>query len=196
MPHDASLCHGPKSALRSRVFRTFQPSSASLSPQTSSLAVPGPANVAPREKQIAFRCSFLLVLLLAPLACLSGCCLMTDGATRLAGEIGDASERLHHSSAASLEMKHRPFPWPDGPKGPYEIVLQRSLEHPRSGGALLVGDSDSRGYKNLGYNWGTTYHLRFVRVPRELSIRKKSGETTIVVLERRADGAVEVTNLR
>jgi len=139
--------------------------------------------------------TLLIAMLLAPLACLSGCCLMTDGATRLAGEIGDASERLHHSSAASLEMKHRPFPWPDGVKGPYEIVLQRSLEHPR-GGALLVGDLDSRGYKNWGYNWGTTSHLLYVRVPRELSIRKKAGETTIVVLERRADGAVEVTDLR
>jgi hypothetical protein len=137
-----------------------------------------------------------IALLLALLACLSGCCLMTDGATRLAGEIGDASERLRHSSAASLEMKHRPFPWPDGVKGPYEIVLRRSLEHPRSSGALLVGDLDSRGYKNWGYNWSTTYHLNFVRVPRELSIRKKAGETTIVVLERRADGAVEVTDLR
>ena len=136
-----------------------------------------------------------IALLPASLACLSGCGLMTDGATRLAGKIGGASERLRHDSAASFEMKHRPFPWPDGVKGPYEIVLQRSLEHPRSGGALLVGDLDSRGYKNRGYNWATTYHLRHVRVPRELSIRKKAGETTIVVLERRADGAVEVTRL-
>ena len=138
----------------------------------------------------------LFALLLSPLACLSGCCLITDGATRLAGEIGNASQRLQHSAATTLEMKHQPSPWPDGVKGPYEIVLQRSLEHPRSGGALLVGDLDSKGYKNLGYNWGTTYHLRFVRVPRELSIRKKAGETTTVLLERRADGAINVTDLR
>ena len=57
MAHAASPCHGPKSAVGSRVFRAFDLSalefhsaSAPPSPQTSSLPVP--ADGATREKQI------------------------------------------------------------------------------------------------------------------------------------------------
>ena len=136
-------------------------------------------------------------LLLAALAGLSCCGLpLTDGATRLAGEIRGAAKRLRDSSENRLEMKHRPLSWPDGVKGRYEIVFQASLDHPRSGGSLLVGDLDSSGYRKWGYNWSTTYHLNFVRVPRELRIRKNAGEAVVVVLERRADGTVDVTDLK
>lgn len=142
--------------------------------------------------------SFLtILLLLAALVCLPGCGLpLTDGATRLASEIGNAAEKLQQSHATSLEMKHRPVSFPEGVTGRYEIVLQASLDHPRSGGALLVGDLDSHNYQNWGYNWSTTSHLNYVRVPRELRIRKNAGEVTVVVLELRSDGAVEVTDLR
>lgn len=93
-------------------------------------------------------------------------------------------------------MKHRPVAYPDGVKGRYEIVLQASLDHPRSGGSLLVGDLDSHDYQNRGYNWSTSSHLEHVRVPQELRIQKKAGESTVIVLERSADGAIDVTGLR
>ncbi len=121
---------------------------------------------------------------------------LTDGATRLAGEIGDASQQLRQNPRSSLELNHRPLSRPEGVTGAYEIVLQSSADFPRSGGSLLVGDLDSPNYKRWGYNWSTTWHLRHVRVPRELSIRKQAGQTTEVVLDRRADGSVEVTALR
>jgi hypothetical protein len=136
-----------------------------------------------------------LGLLLACFA-VSGCSLfLTDGATRLAGEIGRAADQLRQSSATSLETQHRPVRFPDGVKGRYEIILQASINRPR-GGALLVGDLDSRGYQNWGYNWGTTFHLRQVRVPVELSIRKDAHQTTTIVLTRAPDGVIEVTALR
>jgi len=136
-------------------------------------------------------------LLLAAFGWLSICEIpFTDGATRLAGEIGNSVARLHQSSAPSLEMKHRPKPIPYGVKGRYEIVMQSSLGSPGTCGSLLVGDLDSHNYQNWGYNWATTSHLNYVRVPRELRIRKNAGEVTVVVLERRVDGSVEVTDLR
>ena len=121
---------------------------------------------------------------------------LTDGATRLAAEIGDASQELRKSPQASLELNHRPLSHPEGVTGAYEIVLQSSVDFPRSGGSLLVGDLDSRGYRNWGYNWSTTSHLNHVQVPEPLAIRKQAGQSTVLVLERRADGSVDVTALR
>lgn len=145
------------------------------------------------------RLRLLRVFLLGVLASLTGCGLplpLTDGATRLAEEIGYAAKRLRHSPSTSIEIEHSPYPFPEGVKGRYEIRFQESLHHPGSGGSLLVSDLDSRGHKLHGYNWSTTYHLNYVRVPGKLSIRKQAGEATVVVLERRPDGAIEVTALR
>ena len=64
------------------------------------------------------------------------------------------------------------------------------------GGADFLKEHLSRDYKNHGYNWGTTYHLNYVRVPRELSVSKNAGESVVIVLERGPDGKVDVTGLR
>jgi len=61
---------------------------------------------------------------------LSGCFLLTDGATRLAGALGDAAERLRASKQERLEFSFIPDGRPDGVRGRYEIVLQESLNHP------------------------------------------------------------------
>ena len=128
---------------------------------------------------------------------LSACGLpFTDGATRLASDIGDASQQLRQTPQSSLELTHRPLSRPEGVTGPYEIELQSSADFPRSGGSLLVSDLDSPGHPKWGYNWSTTWHLRHVQVPKPLTIRKQAGESTVLVLDRRADGSVEVTALR
>jgi len=128
---------------------------------------------------------------------LSACGLpFTDGATRLASDIGDASQQLRQSPQSSLELSHRPLSRPEGVTGSYEIELQSSADFPRSCGSLLVSDLDSPGYRKWGYNWSTTWHLRHVHVPKPLVIRKQAGESTVLVLDRRADGSVEVTALR
>ena len=84
---------------------------------------------------------------------------------------------------------------PDGVKGPYEIMLQHSLEHPNKGGTLVVADVDDKGSWVQGSIWSTSYHLNFVRVPRELLIRKAIHVPTVVVLHKVGD-AVEVEALR
>jgi len=56
--------------------------------------------------------------------------LLTDGATRLAGALGDAAERLRASKQERLEFSFIPDGRPDGVRGRYEIVLQESLNHP------------------------------------------------------------------
>lgn len=128
---------------------------------------------------------------------LSACGLpLTDGATRLASDIGDAAQQLRKSPQSSLELSHRPLSRPEGVTGPYEIVLQSSADFPRSGGSLLVSNLDSPGYRKWGYNWSTTSHLNHVEVPKPLAIRKPAGQSTVLVLDRRADGTVEVTALR
>ena len=126
---------------------------------------------------------------------LAGCFMLTDGATRLAGALGDAAGRLRASSEQRLEFGYIPDGRPDGVRGRYEIVLQESTNHPRQGGALLVGDLDSQAYALHGYNWSTTSHLRHVAVPATLTIRKPAGEPTIFVLQKRGD-AIDVVELR
>lgn len=128
---------------------------------------------------------------------LSACGLpFTDGATHLASDLGDASQQLRQTPQSSLELSHRPLSRPEGVKGPYEIVLQSSADFPRSGGSLLVNDLNSPGYRQWGYSWSTTSHLRHVEVPKPLAIRKPAGECTVLILDRRADGTIEVTALR
>lgn len=126
---------------------------------------------------------------------LSGCFLLTDGATRLAGALGGAAEWLHTSNQEQAELTFLPDGRPDGVRGRYEIVLQESLNHPQSGGAMLVGDLDSQGYALHGYNWSTTSHLRHVRVPQTLRIQKPAGEPTVFVL-RKSGQTIDVVELR
>jgi hypothetical protein len=146
---------------------------------------------------ISLRQLFARIALLLAVACLSGCGLpLTDGATRLAGDIGDAAKKLRESRAPRIEIQHKPIARPEGVKGRYEVVMQPSLNHPRSGGSLLVRDLDSPEYKNHGYNWSTSSHLNFVRVPRELRVTKSAGEPIVIVLERGPDGTVDATGLR
>ena len=128
-------------------------------------------------KKTALRMAATAVLPLLP-----GCQVLTDGATRLAFDLEANSSALRRSGSDARSFTHQPVRWPDGVTGDYEVVLQESLHHPGAGGSLLVGDLGSRNYSNWGYNWSTTYHLHFVRVPKPLSIRKAKGELVTVDL--------------
>jgi hypothetical protein len=131
-----------------------------------------------------------MALILAA-ACLTSCGMpLTDGATRLAGDISAGARKLSASKDARLEIKHKPVAKPDGVKGSYEVELQSSLHHPQSGGTLSITDLKSRDAS------GTTSHLNYVRVPRELSVTKNAGESVVIILERASDGKVDVTGLR
>lgn len=126
---------------------------------------------------------------------LSSCAPFTDGATRLAYDIEKGAHKLRELNQESLEITHKPRSIPDGVKGPYQIELQGSLEHPSKGGSLLVGDLESHNFANWGYNWSTTYHLNFVRVPKYLMIRKAKAEPAILLLQKAGD-SIDVVSIR
>jgi hypothetical protein len=130
----------------------------------------------------------------APLS-LSGCQLLTDGATRLAYDVESASRTLRRSEAKALSLTHRPISWPGGVTGPYQVVVEESPDSLASGSSILVGDLNSRNYGLWGYNWSTSYHRNFVRVPHTLRIRKPAGAPLGVRLHKNGP-RIEVISLQ
>jgi|LauGreDrversion4_2_1035121.scaffolds.fasta_scaffold311794_3 hypothetical protein len=122
----------------------------------------------------AFLC--LLLLVVTP-----GCDFLTDAATRAAFEIEAATHEMRRQGLASYEFTHIPKTWPEGVDGPWELVIHESSQ---------IG----QGGLGLG-RYGTSYHTRFVRVPRTLRIAKQAGEGCVIVLRRNGD-AIELVGLR
>ena len=123
----------------------------------------------------AFLC--LLLLVVTP-----GCDFLTDAATRAAYEIEAATHEMRRQGLASYEFTHVPKAWPEGVDGPWELVIHESTGQIGQGGL------------GLG-RYGTSYHNRFVRVPRTLRVTKQAGEGCVIVLRRNGD-AIEVVGLR
>ena len=126
---------------------------------------------------------------------LTGCHPITDGSTRLAGEIKEGASKLRDSNQDRLTIVHRPRSMPEGIDGAYEILLQSSVEYPTKGAALAIFGLDDHGTKIRGRAWSTSYHQNFVSVPKELRIRKAKGASTIIQLHKVGD-AIEVEALR
>jgi hypothetical protein len=119
----------------------------------------------------------LLLILVTP-----GCDFLTDAATRAAYEIRDATYVMRLKGLDTYELTHVPKAEPEGVRGPWELLIQESGDLPGQG-ALCLG------------RYATSYHNRFVRVPRTLSITRKAGEGCVIVLRRNGD-AIEVVGLR
>jgi len=115
--------------------------------------------------------------------------LTTDAATRLAYDLEAASQRLRAQSASELVLDHKPESSPEGCKGDYTVTLQ-------AGGAILVGCLGDHNYTSLGYSYSTTYHRRFVRVPRELRVAHWHGETTRIILRKVTGNDIAVVALQ
>jgi hypothetical protein len=138
-----------------------------------------------------------IIAFLAVLAFLSGCNITTDAATRLAYDLEAGADRLIKSGKNELEVEHRPRSSPNGISGDYTILLQ-AVQRDRLSGTLAVGSVGGKRY-------GTSYHLNFMTVPKELSIRKAKGNPTYILLrktgvpndaELRGAKAVEVVSIR
>lgn len=125
------------------------------------------------------------VITAALLLLLSSCAdFLTDGATRVAYELEQASAKLPAKNHARYVMQHLPKPRPEGCEGAYRLQL--------SADSLLgIWCFDSRSGAVTGSHT-TTYHLRFVQVPRTWIVDKRSGEQTIITLERQTGRAVVV----
>lgn len=92
-----------------------------------------------------------------------------------------AVSQAWHESAASELLSGR---WC---QADYTVTLQESLQHPSSGGSLLIGCKGEPNFQAVGYSYSTTYHLNAVRVPTELSADKRAGAPLRVTLRKQGD---------
>lgn len=116
-------------------------------------------------KDIAFSLAAFCVSL-----SMQSCILLTDASTRLAYDIRSAALELESSDLEKLEIEHKPKSWPSGVDGDFTIVIQTTDTTIKPNGALAVG------------KYATTYHRRFVKVPKTFQITKKEGESVFLLL--------------
>jgi len=118
------------------------------------------------------------------LAFVSAC---SDGATRIAHDIESAAGALRRSGEARHSITHTPRSFPDGCSGAYTVQL--------SANSTLVVWCKRSGSGAITSSHATTYHLRFVKVPRTFKVDKAPGVPTIIELARENSGVV-VTDVR
>ncbi len=138
------------------------------------------------------------IAIIAGLTFLSACNPVTDAATRLAHDLEAGAKELAKSGKNELEVEHRPVSSPEGISGDYTVLLQAVQSSSPASGTLAV---EAVG----GKRYGTSYHLNFVTVPKELNIRKARGGTTYLLLRKtgvhddgnlRGSKAIEVISIR
>lgn len=112
-------------------------------------------------------CACILILFV-----LSGCILITDASTRLAYDIRDAALKLESSQESEIEITHAPLAWPDGIDSDYRVLIQTTESTTKPSGSMAIGNS------------ATSYHRRFVSVPKTLYITKKKGESIKILLRK------------
>jgi hypothetical protein len=112
---------------------------------------------------------------------------LEDNGTHLAHALAEGAAQLRASNEPELTVRYETL---DGARDPYYIEITPSfIPGNTSGvaGSYLVVSGKTSG--------GTSYHNRFVLVPRRLYIEKSAGGPAEIVL-RRADGNVDVVELR
>ncbi|MPZ44258.1 MAG: hypothetical protein GEV05_12795 [Betaproteobacteria bacterium] len=114
-------------------------------------------------------------------------CACTDGATRIAYDIESGVEAFRRSDAATYTIRHVPERLFDGCGEAYTVQL--------SANSSLVIWCKKSGSGEVTSSHATTYHLRFVKVPKTFKLDKAAGEATIIDLAK-ADGTIVVTSVR
>jgi hypothetical protein len=117
-------------------------------------------------------------------ALLSAC---TDGATRIAYEIESGVAAFRRSDAKTTSIRHVPEARPDGCAGAYTVQFTANS-------ALVIWCKKADGVEVQGSHT-TTYHLRFVDIPKTYKLDKAAGEPTIIDLAKE-NGRVVVTDVR
>ncbi len=111
----------------------------------------------------------------------------SDGATRIAYEIESGVAAFRRSDAKTASIRHVPEARPDGCAGAYTVQFTANS-------ALVIWCRKSDG-SAVQSSHTTTYHLRFVEVPRTYKLDKAAGEPTIIELAKE-NGKVVVSNIR
>jgi hypothetical protein len=111
---------------------------------------------------------------LALAALLAGC---SDGATRIAYDIESGAADFRRSAATSYSIKHVPEAYPEGCGGPYTVQFSARA-------ILVIWCKDAAGAQTVASH-GTTHHLRFVEVPRQINVDKPRGGPLYIDLEKR-----------
>jgi len=118
---------------------------------------------------------------------LSSLCACSDGATRIAYEIESSVAAFNRSDAKTTSIRHVPEASPDGCAGAYTVQFTANS-------ALVIWCRAPDGAGVQGSHI-TTYHLRFVEVPKTYKLDKAAGEPTIIELAKE-HGKVVVTEVR
>ena len=120
----------------------------------------------------------------------SSCILMTDAATRLAYDLEREAAKLRSSQATVRVFEHRPVGWPAGCEADFDLMLG-------AGSDIAVRCLDAGHPPTSGVHYTTTYHLRFVKVPRALSVSRLTNASIRVTLRKEGDeivvNAIETT---
>ena len=111
----------------------------------------------------------------------------SDGATRIAYEIESGVAAFRRSEAKTASIRHVPEARPDGCADAYTVQFTVNS-------ALVIWCKKSDG-SAVQSSHTTTYHLRFVEVPRTYKLDKDAGEATIIDLAKE-NGKVVVTAVR
>lgn len=125
----------------------------------------------------------LLVSLVTLTACFGE---STDAATRLAADIEAGADRLGVEAGATYSIRHRTPSKAGECTGPYAVQLDKV-------GALIVWCKDAAGGTVTSHS--TSYHARFVDIPRTYRLEKEAGTELTIELER-LNGRAVVTDVR
>ncbi len=133
------------------------------------------------DKMRGMKTSVAVCSLFACVACLAGCGIGTDPATRLAYDLEAGANRLGTESGARYGVEHRTPSRSGECEGPYSVQVDKV-------GALFIWCRDGAGRTVSSHS--TSYHARFVDTPRTFILEKPAGATLTIELERRAGRAV------
>ena len=125
----------------------------------------------------------------SPLLCVTSLLLVscTDAATRVAYDLEAGAKRFRKAPTVAATVEHSPKATPEGCPGGYTLQLSEES-------ALLVWCQDSIAGPAVSSHT-TTYHLKYVDVPRTLIIHKGRGQHVWLDLAK-DDDRIVVTGLR
>ena len=121
----------------------------------------------------------------------AGCTLLEDNGTHLAYALEKGAEALRASQAVERVVKYDTL---NGPSQSYYVEVTPSIVEPKEGAAPISERWSSYLVVSEKTSGGTSYHNRFVFVPKRLYLEKSSGPTEVVL--RKNGDRIDIVELR